>query len=433
MKKADTPKRKYVDEKTRYEGVYKRHSLNCNLAVGKKRCTCEPTYHCTVWDSEIGRNRRTGRVDDIEEARNLRVDLLAEVKSRRGRRGSRRRPPTAEPVVAETRPPRVRLKDLHPEFIEACKKGIALNKHGREFTDKARTDLDSSLRTLPDWLRSMYVDEIGDHHLQKAVDEFRSGEKPLSSSRINSRINSVRSLSRWAVKRRKIAVPLAVAVDLPADDSKPRDRIATPGEFAYLLDRLEPQDALPWALAGHGTARAQEIEALEWPEVDFEHDVILLGADEGAEKSEAARRIVPMVRQLRLRLHAEWIRQGRPKAGRVCQPRKASSSGRLSLNTLQKNRFKVWERLRLRPIGMQDSRHTAATWLDHAGVSPKVASVLMGHKAPKRQPDAAPITLRRYTHVLPRELERARDQLQRFLDAREAEEVDDSFLIAETA
>ena len=132
MKKADTPKRKYVDEKTRYEGVYKRHSLNCNLAVGKKRCTCEPTYHCTVWDSEIGRNRRTGRVDDIEEARNLRVDLLAEVKSRRGRRGSRRRPPTAEPVVAETRPPRVRLKDLHPEFIEACKKGIALNKHGRD-------------------------------------------------------------------------------------------------------------------------------------------------------------------------------------------------------------------------------------------------------------------------------------------------------------
>lgn len=48
-------------------------------------------------------------------------------------------------------------------------------------------------------------------------------------------------------------------------------------------------------------------------------------------------------------------------------------------------------------------------------VSPKVISVLMGHKAPKRQPDAAPITLRRYTHVLPGELERARDQLQGFL------------------
>jgi integrase len=433
VENANNPKRKYVDEKTRYEGVYRRHSLNCSMAVGKKRCTCDPTYHGTVWDSEIGRNRRTGRVDDIEEARNLRVDLLAEVKSRRGRRGSRSRPRAAESAAVETRLPRVRLKDLHPEFIEACKSGIALNKHGRKFTDKARTDLDSSLRTLPDWLRSMYVDEIDDHHIQKAVDGFRSGKKPLSSSRINSRINAVRSLSRWAVKRRKISAPLAGDVDLPADDSKPRDRIATPGEFAYLLDRLAPEDALPWALAAYGTARAQEIEALEWPEVDFERNIILLGADEGAEKSEAARRIVPMVRQLRVRLYAEWIRQGKPKDGRVCQPRKASRSGKLSLNTLQKNRFKVWENLRLRPIGMQDSRHTAATWLDHAGVSPKVASVLMGHKAPARQPDAAPITLRRYTHVLPRELERARDELQRFLDAREAEEVDDTFVLADAA
>jgi hypothetical protein len=42
----------------------------------------------------------------------------------------------------------------------------------------------------------------------------------------------------------------------------------------------------------------------------------------------------------------------------------------------------------------------------------------MGHKDPKRQPDAAPITLRRYTHVLPGELERARDQLDAFLAER---------------
>ncbi len=54
----------------------------------------------------------------------------------------------------------------------------------------------------------------------------------------------------------------------------------------------------------------------------------------------------------------------------------------------------------------------------------------MGHKAPKRQPDAAPITLRRYTHVLPGELERARDQLQSFLDEREAEEAENDFVVS---
>jgi hypothetical protein len=62
------------------------------------------------------------------------------------------------------------------------------------------------------------------------------------------------------------------------------------------------------------------------------------------------------------------------------------------------------------------------TWLDHAGVSPKVASTLMGHKTPEYQPGAASITLRRYTHTLPGELERARDLLGAFLNERTAQE-----------
>jgi hypothetical protein len=43
----------------------------------------------------------------------------------------------------------------------------------------------------------------------------------------------------------------------------------------------------------------------------------------------------------------------------------------------------------------------------------------MGHKTPRRQPDAASITLRRYTHVLPGDLQRARDQLDAFIAERE--------------
>ena len=70
------------------------------------------------------------------------------------------------------------------------------------------------------------------------------------------------------------------------------------------------------------------------------------------------------------------------------------------------------------PASLHESRHTAATRLDDAGVSPKVASTLMGHKTPEYQPGAASITLRRYTHTLPGELERARDLLDKFLAAR---------------
>jgi hypothetical protein len=46
----------------------------------------------------------------------------------------------------------------------------------------------------------------------------------------------------------------------------------------------------------------------------------------------------------------------------------------------------------------------------------KVASVLMGHVVPDRQPGAAEITLARYTHVLPGAIEAARVQLDRWLE-----------------
>ena len=43
----------------------------------------------------------------------------------------------------------------------------------------------------------------------------------------------------------------------------------------------------------------------------------------------------------------------------------------------------------------------------------------MGHKTPEYQAGAARITLDRYTHVLPGELEHARDLLDKFLAERQ--------------
>jgi hypothetical protein len=96
--------------------------------------------------------------------------------------------------------------------------------------------------------------------------------------------------------------------------------------------------------------------------------------------------------------------------------------GMLQLAGVQKQARKRWREHDLEPIGLHEARHTAATWLDHAGVSPKVVSQLMGHKTPEYQPGAASITLRRYTHTLPGEIERARDLLDAFLAERAREE-----------
>jgi integrase len=391
-----------VDTKTRFQSVYARHQLHCALGVGGKRCNCDPSYFGVAWDREAGRHRKTKHRPRAVEARNLRADLLAAI---------------SEGTITERSG--LTVAEAHKRFVEAMRDGIAFNKKGRPYKPNAIVDIDSSLKRLPDSVRNSPFEELRRGQLQRAVDDYRA---ELSGSRIRSIVNAVRSLYRWGQDRELVDHDPATLIRLPAYDSTPRDRVATPGEFAKLLAALETQDKVPFALAAYGSARSQEVRHLEWPEVDFKQSVLLLAADDAARKSESARRIVPMVRPLVKILREEWLRQGRPKTGRVCLPRRESKSGMLALGTLQKRVFEVWGKADLEPIGLQESRHTAATWLDHAGVSPKVASQFMGHKTPEAQAGAAPITLGRYTHVLAGELERARDQLDAFLAKREAEE-----------
>jgi integrase len=215
--------------------------------------------------------------------------------------------------------------------------------------------------------------------------------------------------------------------------AKARDRVATPAEFATLLDALARptpkerkagksrssrdalRDSVPFALAAYGTARHQEIRVLDWEDVDLQLGAAELAADEEGRKPGGSWRVVPLVAPLLSILRQEWMAQGRPKKGKVCPPRNRSRSGMISLDHLQQRVHKRWSELGLEPIGLHEARHTAATWLDHAGVSPKVASQIMGHKTPEYQPGAARITLERYTHMLPGELERARKLLDAFL------------------
>jgi integrase-like protein len=93
-------------------------------------------------------------------------------------------------------------------------------------------------------------------------------------------------------------------------------------------------------------------------------------------------------------LRRRFLEMGRPTSGLVCPPlTRWASSGLLNTGWLAKRAQEAWDNAQLRRITLQEARHTAGTWLDAAGVSPKVASVLMGHAVPERQPGAATITL----------------------------------------
>jgi integrase len=93
----------------------------------------------------------------------------------------------------------------------------------------------------------------------------------------------------------------------------------------------------------------------------------------------------------------------------------------LSFEALQKRADKAWSAVGLDRITAHECRHTCITWLDVAGVRPKVQSVLAGHALPRAQQEAAPITQQRYTHTLPDDLETARDKLVAYLATGSAE------------
>lgn len=196
----------------------------------------------------------------------------------------------------------------------------------------------------------------------------------------------------------------------------PVERVATPAEFVALLDALPLEDALPYALAGYGMARRAQIIRLRWRDVDLALGAIEWGVEWEAAKYEASRRVVPCVPPLLAMLKRAYLGQGRPDGEqRVCPPRYERAHF-LSSQGLAERARPRWRAAGLELVTLQECRHSAATWLDAAGVSPKVASVLMGHSVPDRQPGAAPVTLRTYTHALPDDIERARDQLAVYLE-----------------
>lgn len=407
-----------VDTKTRFQGVYARHQLACALSVGGKKCNCTPRHWGAVWDRENRRHRKTKFFSLAAEAKAARMDLLEAVRKGKLLRKSG-----------------VRFDEAWERFIKDVRDEVALSKRNRPYRPKARAALEGVLKRIPDRMLHKAVNRVTRGDVQALIDDL--GREGLSASRISNIVNSLRAFYTWAQGRDLATESPAEDVRLPAKDEKPRERIATPAEFAMLLQAIarqtpterragEPReqrqalrDSIPYALAGYASARHQEIQTLDWKDIDFKLDAIELAADEEGRKPGGSWRIVPMVVPLRAVLREEWLAQGRPKKGKVCPPHAMRKTGLVALNTLQARIRKRWRDLGFEPIGLHDLRHTFATWLDHAGVSPKVSSEIVGHKTPTyRVPGAARITQDRYTHMLPGELERAREQLDSFLEER---------------
>ncbi len=401
------------DTKTRYQGIYARHRLDC--AVEHERaCNCSPSYWGQVWDRAASKPRKTKTLRSIAEARNARADLEATLRA-----GML---PTSSAM---------RVAKAIEAYLNAIEAGKALNKHGRPYKPSAIRDLQGALEGyVQPALGGRQLADVRRGDIQRLIDSM-TPEK--SGSRVRTVVNAVRSLYAWAQDRELVDHDPASRVRLPAMSAIPRDRVATVAEMQVLLDALDPADALPYALAVYATARRAEIRHARVDDVDLDLGVIYLGADDRGRKSRAAQRAVPIAKPLAVRLRRELMRRGRPNpSALLCPGRKLGgrNSGMLSFEGLQKRVDDTWEPKdeHGKPTGEKvgeritahECRHTCASWLDAAGVRPVLVSQLMGHAAPARQMGAAQITQERYTHALPGELEQAREQFDRWLAATDA-------------
>jgi integrase len=133
----------------------------------------------------------------------------------------------------------------------------------------------------------------------------------------------------------------------------------------------------------------------------------------------AANHSFPLIPQLKQLLKQEWQRQGQPEGfALVCPGHKPGgrNSGMLSISALYTRTDKAWTDAKLQPIHLQESRHTAASWMRAVGIDLKLRSTLMGH-ATTASTDGGrgSITDDRYTHLMPGDIEKAGKALAAYL------------------
>ena len=204
---------------------------------------------------------------------------------------------------------------------------------------------------------------------------------------------------------------------MPANDGKPRERVATKEEAAMLVEAVaavevssalrwdsvleirsssdsaislarrfgvsdslvgkvrrrelyktcdscraqESSDRAGWALAFYTGMRRSEIGRAEWSHVFWDADEVMVAAS----KSEAGEgRRIPMVGPLKTILRQEWMRQGQPTSGRIVA--RSVHSGKW-----QARADAVWKKADLNRITLHEARHYVDGWVMWpAGVFP---------------------------------------------------------------
>lgn len=362
---------------TKTPGVYVRHEKACPASgEGSARCRCKPSYRA--------RRRDLGWSPTFKAK-----EQAAEWKSSAAARAS-----------VEAQRAGTTFGELARAWWDGIESGSVGKRKGRKGDGYSETTLKGYERTLFKVLLPKFEHEdaatLDERHWQAWVDErAKSG---LSRSRIANQLAVVSAIYGWGSRATRRFVPSnpTRAVELPPNDERPRERVATAAEAAELLSVLPSDVRVPYALAFYGGLRRSEIDRLEWRDVDLNGLSILVRRS----KSEAGTgRTVPIAAPLVPILEAV-----QRDSGRVCT--RSVMSGKHAARAR-----KAWEYVDhekptpkqkrkppLQSIGLHEARHTYASLLVAAHYTLKEVMEYLGHA------DLA--TTSRYVKMLPQPDER---------------------------
>jgi integrase len=341
-------------------GIYVRHENACPAADRKGvRCRCSPSYRA--------RRRDLGWSPTFK----LRDQAIEWKASAAARALDTRARASAGPTFGA----------LAGEWWAGVENGSIGKRRGRKGEGYSETTVAGYRRTLDNALLPTFKHEpaveLDEQRWQAWVD--RIARDGLSRSRIANHIAVVSAIYGWGSRSTRRIVPRnpTLTVELPPNDEKPRERVATADEAARLLDALPTDVRVPYALAFYAGLRRSEIHRLEWRDVDLDNLSIVVRRS----KSEAGTgRRLPIAAPLKPILEAV---EGR--TGRVCV--RSVMSGKLADRARKAWRYvdhdkdepKVERDPLLSPIGLHECRHTYASLLVAAHYTLKEVMAYMGH------------------------------------------------------
>ena len=231
-------------------GVYIRHEAACPASDGStSRCRCTPSYRAQKKGLGWSPTFKT-------------KDQALEWKFSATVRAQEKKTQLDAPTFGT----------LAREWWAGVEGGSIGKRKGRKGDGYSETTLAGYRRSLQALLKE-FADEpaidLDEQRWQAWVDEkSRSG---LSRSRIANHLAVVSAIYGWASRATRKLVPRnpTATVELPPNDEKPRERVATAEEAALLLDALPTGDRVPYALAFYAGLRRSEIARLEWRDVDL--------------------------------------------------------------------------------------------------------------------------------------------------------------------